>query len=222
AGQTETKPARRRVALLEGLAKVGDSRALVPRDDDEPRPGSVDDVGDDDLAHSRVLEDVPGELGDRGGDQGEVAGRETESAGENTPLLTRDDDVAVSPDGHLEAVRHACDLASWYDRMSLRLVLTHFAKIRQALLQIQGRGDTLEVEAQLHHGKSHLRLNADDHGLGAAQPDHVRGVPEHAGRERVHDVDGRDVHDDAPGPPLHDLLHDRLSHLPEIGVAERG
>src|SRR5213593_2826881 len=62
----------------------------------------------------------------------------------------------------------------------------------QALLQVQGRVDALEVEAKLDHGEGHFGLDADDHRVGAAEPGHVGDVAQRARRERVHDVERGD------------------------------
>src|SRR5918994_3835683 len=40
---------------------------------------------------------------------------------------------------------------------------------REALFEVQRRLDVLEVHPQLHHRERDLGLDADDHGLGAAQ-----------------------------------------------------
>src|SRR5215210_580714 len=40
----------------------------------------------------------------------------------------------------------------------------------QALLEVERGVHVLEVHPQLHHRERDLRLDADDHGLGAAQP----------------------------------------------------
>src|SRR5918998_2472069 len=39
----------------------------------------------------------------------------------------------------------------------------------QALLEVERGEDVLEVHAELHHGEGDLGLDADDHGLRAAQ-----------------------------------------------------
>src|SRR5262247_1138232 len=65
------------------------------------------------------------------------------------------------------------------------LVSLGFAvEVREALFQIEAGRDPFQGEPQLDHRKSHLRLDAHDDGLGAAQPDHVRHVPQGPGRER--------------------------------------
>src|SRR5215470_1689708 len=85
---------------------------------------------------------------------------------------------------------------------NLLLSLGLAVEVRETLLQIERGRDTLQGEPQLDHREGHLRLDADDDGLGAAQPNHVRHVPQGAGRERVDDVERGDVHDDAPGAHL--------------------
>src|SRR6266550_562224 len=46
-------------------------------------------------------------------------------------------------------------------------------QIRQPLLEVQSRADAFERQAQLHHRKRHLGLDADDDCFGAAQSQHV-------------------------------------------------
>src|SRR6266496_3761952 len=70
-------------------------------------------------------------------------------------------------------------------------------QIRQAFLEIQGRPDSLQRQSQLHHRKSHLRLDADDHRNGAAQSKHVRDGPHHARGERIDHVEHRYIDDHA-------------------------
>ena len=53
------------------------------------------------------------------------------------------------------------------------------------------------AKPELDHRKGHLGLQADDHGVRAAQPGHVRDRAQRPGRERVHHVDRGDVDDDA-------------------------
>src|SRR5207253_9312685 len=69
-------------------------------------------------------------------------------------------------------------------------------EIREALFEVQRGRDAFQGEAQLDHREGHLRLDADDDGLGAAQPDHVRHVPLRPGRERAEQVPRGAVHDD--------------------------
>src|SRR6185312_11639284 len=89
----------------------------------------------------------------------------------------------------------------------LRLVVEE----QQAFLEIQRGGHALEREAELDHGERDLGLNSDDHGFRAAQPRHVRNVPQRAHGERVHHVERRDVDDHAPGPEPPDALDQRLA-----------
>src|SRR4051812_10523371 len=46
-------------------------------------------------------------------------------------------------------------------------------KISKTFLEIERGGDIFQRNSELHHGKGDLGLDADDHGLRAAQPDHV-------------------------------------------------
>src|SRR4051812_37356806 len=67
---------------------------------------------------------------------------------------------------------------------------------REPLLEVQGGLHVLEAHAELDHRERDLRLDADDHGLGAAQPGHHRDPPQRARDERVHDVRGGAVTND--------------------------
>src|SRR5690242_15229128 len=69
----------------------------------------------------------------------------------------------------------------------------------QSLFQVERRLDPLEREAELDHGEGHVRLDADDHGLRAAQFYGMRNAPKRTGGKRIHDVQGGDVHHDATG-----------------------
>src|SRR5882724_2920021 len=89
----------------------------------------------------------------------------------------------------------------------LRLVVEE----QQAFLEIQRGGHALEREAELDHGEGDLGLNPDDHRLRAAQPRHVRDVPQRAHRKRVHHVERRDVDDHTPGPEAPDALDERFA-----------
>src|SRR5712691_9906897 len=89
----------------------------------------------------------------------------------------------------------------------LIVTLPSATEVRETLFQIQRSRDTFQGEPQLDHREGHLRLDADDDGLGAAQPDHVRHVPQGTGRERIDHVQRGDVHDDSPGADLAHLEH---------------
>src|SRR5438128_10920674 len=66
-------------------------------------------------------------------------------------------------------------------------------EIREALFEVQRGRDAFQGEAQLDHREGHLRLDADDDGLGAAQPEHVRHVPHRGVSERSRHVQRRYV-----------------------------
>src|SRR5256712_4766752 len=91
----------------------------------------------------------------------------------------------------------------------------------EALLQVEGRGHSLERQAELHHGEGDLGLDADDDCLGPAETDHVGDVAQRARGERVHHVHRRDVHDHAARPVLADHLDQRVTQLQKLGVGQR-
>src|SRR4051794_11049452 len=90
----------------------------------------------------------------------------------------------------------------------------------QPLLEVERGLHVLELHPELDHRERHLGLDADDHGLRAAQARHVRDPAERARDERVHDVERGDVDDDAPRPVAGDLVHDVLAELQDVGVRE--
>src|SRR5512144_3189977 len=70
---------------------------------------------------------------------------------------------------------------------------------REPLLQVESGVHALEAQPELDHRESNLRLQTHDHGVRAPQPRHVGddlNRPDHIG---VHDIDRRDVDDDAVG-----------------------
>src|SRR4051794_29981354 len=84
---------------------------------------------------------------------------------------------------------------------------------REPLLQIQRRLDVLEAHPELDHRERHLGLDADDHGLRAAQPRHHRDPAQRARHEGIHDVERRDVDDDAARAVARDLRHHVVAQL---------
>src|SRR5437773_11939611 len=97
------------------------------------------------------------------------------------------------------------------DASALDAELRLLVQEQQAFLEIQRGGHALEREAELDHGERDLGLNPDDLRLRAAQPRHVRDVPQRAHRKRVHHVERRDVDDHAPGPEAPDALDQRFA-----------
>src|SRR5262249_34709166 len=49
-------------------------------------------------------------------------------------------------------------------------------QVREGFLQVERRRDAFERQTQLDHRERDLRLDADDHGLGSAQPAHLRQI----------------------------------------------
>src|SRR5690348_10054901 len=95
------------------------------------------------------------------------------------------------------SVRIATRISSATD---VRLLVVELAlEERQALLEVERRVHVLEVHPELDHRERDLRLDADDHGLRAAQPGHVRDPAQRARDERVHHVQRGDVDDDPAG-----------------------
>src|SRR5712691_3357174 len=122
----------------------------------------------------------------------------------------------------MSASEFICTRTSSAMSANLMVVALHLAvKVREALLQVQRGRHALQREPQLDHRERHLRLDPHDDGLRAAQPDHVGDVAQGTGRERIDDVERRDVHDDPPGPDLADLPDERVTQLIQVLVRER-
>src|SRR5438552_3006130 len=75
-----------------------------------------------------------------------------------------------------------------------------------ALLDVQRRAHTRERQPQLDECDRDRGLHANHHGGGVEDPRHARDVAQHAADERVHDLERRDVDEDAVGPMLDDHL----------------
>src|SRR6185436_18539659 len=65
-----------------------------------------------------------------------------------------------------------------------------FVEVDEAFFQVQGCGHPLKRQSKLHHGKGHVRRNADDDGFSAAQFKHVSDRAQHAHGVRVHHIQG--------------------------------
>src|SRR5712692_4005177 len=93
-------------------------------------------------------------------------------------------------------------------------------EVGEPLLEVEGGGDVLKGEAELDHGKGHLGLDSHDHGLGAPQPDHVGDGPQRANGEGIHHVKDGNVHDGSPGSIAAHLLHEVVTELEQVLIAE--
>src|SRR5689334_5058263 len=91
----------------------------------------------------------------------------------------------------------------------------------EAFLEVEHGRHAVEAEPELHHREGDLGLDADDHCLGAAKPDHLGHRAERPRRERVEHVEHRDVDDDAlravPAHPLGELV----PQIQEVGICQR-
>ena len=81
---------------------------------------------------------------------------------------------------------------------------------------------TSSAPGQLDEGERHLGLDADDDGLGASQPRHVRKIVERFRGERVEDVERGHVDDDSSRPVDADLVDEIGLELHQLLVVERG
>src|SRR5438132_8080715 len=92
---------------------------------------------------------------------------------------------------------------------------------RQAFFKVEGGRHPLERQPELHHREGDLGLDPHDHRPRTAQPCHMRDVAQGADGERIHDVERRDVDDDAARPKPPHTLDQRLAQLRQIGIGER-
>ena len=82
--------------------------------------------------------------------------------------------------------------------------------------------ERLEVQVELHHRDRHVGLDADDHGLGPAQPRGDGDRAERAGDEGVDDVQGADVDDEPACALAADPLGQLVAEGENLAVAEVG
>src|SRR5256885_10015754 len=92
---------------------------------------------------------------------------------------------------------------------------------REPFLKIQRRSDSPQRESQLHHRKRNFGLDAHNDGFGAAQARHVSEVAQRSHRERVHDVEYRDVDDHSLRPEPANTLRDLLTQFTEVSIRQR-
>src|SRR6476469_3784671 len=60
-------------------------------------------------------------------------------------------------------------ISTWISPSIFFSLLGDLIQVRQPLLQIQRGTNPLQGQSQLYHGKSHVRLNPNDHGLRPTQ-----------------------------------------------------
>src|SRR5438445_3887806 len=106
ARQPEPQSARRRVPILQRTGDVGNPRPLIARYDDESIEVPVHHDAQRDLTPLGVHQDVAGDLGDGGGDDGLVAAREPRLGRELPPLLPGAHDVDVGRDRDQQLFSH--------------------------------------------------------------------------------------------------------------------
>src|SRR5215207_9339631 len=99
AWQAQPHPPIAAIAVLKSPLQVRDARPGVPSDHGHPLTTVLPDQADNDLAALGEHHDVAGDLGDGGGDDGELGRRETRLGGELAALLAGGHHVSVGPDG---------------------------------------------------------------------------------------------------------------------------
>jgi hypothetical protein len=88
--------------------------------------------------------------------------------------------------------------------------------VSECLLKVQGCCDSPQRETELDQGAGNIGLYANHHRVGATNPRGVRDRSESACRERVQDVERRDVDDHASAPESPDSVRELFATLNEI------
>src|SRR4051794_1665113 len=70
----------------------------------------------------------------------------------------------------------------------------------QPFLEVEGRRDAVERQAELDHGERDLRLNSDHHRLGTTQLGDIRDAPDRSRGKRIEDIERRQVDHHASAP----------------------
>src|ERR1700744_4862090 len=91
---------------------------------------------------------------------------------------------------------------------------------RETLLEVQRGVHVNKEDAELDHRERHFGLQPHDYGVGAAQLGHVCNRLQRPGGERIQDVDGSDVDDDAFGPVFGDPFHQTFPEQLGVGVGQ--
>src|SRR6266446_4745476 len=93
-------------------------------------------------------------------------------------------------------------------------------QISQAFLQVQRRANPLEGQAQLHHGKGHVGLNAHDDRLSPAQPKHVRNGAQRARGEGINDIQHSHINDDAARAKMPNFFGQVIAQQQQVLIRE--
>src|SRR5438132_1460033 len=86
-------------------------------------------------------------------------------------------------------------------------------EVSETFLQIECSSDSFQSQSQLHHSKSHLRLDAHNDRIRAAQANHVRDVEERACSKGIHDIKRGHIHHYATRAKPHRLFDERSTQL---------
>src|SRR5437773_9256885 len=69
---------------------------------------------------------------------------------------------------------------------------SHPAQVGQPFLEVQSSAHPFQGQSQLHHGKGHVGLDANNHRFGSAQFEHMGNGAQSACGKRIDDVQDRD------------------------------
>src|SRR5690349_21633627 len=99
-----------------------------------------------------------------------------------------------------------------------RLVVRAQAQAGAAFIEVERRGNAVKREAELDHGEGDVGLDADDYGVGTAQPSGLRDAAKRARRKGVHDVERADIDHNAPRSETADPLGQFVPELDQVLV----
>src|SRR5687767_853593 len=110
---------------------------------------------------------------------------------------------------------------TWLSLLTAMAFLEPLIEQREALLEIEGGQHVLECQSKLHHRLGDVGLNADDHGLGAAQLGHIGDGAQSTRGERVEHIQRGHVDDHSQGAVLPDQPRQVVAQAHQILIAER-
>src|SRR5688572_16662722 len=115
----------------------------------------------------------------------------------------------------------SCEIATVTSSCMRSAGFPHVVQDGDGFLEVERGPHVGEREPQLDHRERDLGLDADDDGLGAAHLENLADAAQRPDRERIHDVEHRDVDDDALRPELPDPLRQVVAEAEQVRVRER-
>src|SRR5215469_5342807 len=93
-------------------------------------------------------------------------------------------------------------------------------QVRQTFFQIERRRNAFQCQSQLHHRKSHFRLNANDDSFRTSQADHLRNLLECPRCVGVHYVHRRHIDNHPSRAKANDLSQQTAAELIQVCVGK--